>query len=211
MRAVTEELGRFLDHAVAKGMDYTSVHQLLRAAGWRERDIARVFCARHLELPLPVRSGGSSARDTFFQLLAFTALYVWVIELVLLLFNILDIQFPEPGRDEHWRLSAMRRSLAAILVAFPLFSVLWRRMWREIKAQPERAATGPRRWLTHFSLYVAAVTVLANAITLVHYLLEGEQTLRFLLKVAVLFVVAASAFAYLSATLRWTQVPEARP
>ena len=205
---MNEGLAHFVDHAVQKGQDYASIHQLLSSAGWKDREIAEAFCARQLDIPVPPRSGSSSARDTFFHLLTFTALYVWVIQLVVLLFNIIDLQLPEPGEQETGRLSVVRGSLAAVLVAFPLFGFLWRRMRREIRKEPEKAANSMCRWLTYLSLYIAAVTVLTDVITLIYYLLEGEQTLRFLLKVAVLFVIAGSAFLYLSSTLRWQRQPD---
>ncbi len=52
------------------------------------------------------------------------------------------------------------------------------------------------------SLFVGAVTIMANVITVVYYLVEGDLTVRFLLKVAVLLVVTGRLFIYLALTLR---------
>ena len=48
-----EKLIRFVDHAKDKGMDLATIRQLLLSAGWKEKDIAEVFCTRDLELPIP--------------------------------------------------------------------------------------------------------------------------------------------------------------
>ena len=59
-----------------------------------------------------------------------------------------------------------------------------------------------RRWLTSLSLFVAAVAVMGDVITAVYYLVEGDLTARFLLKVLTIFLVAGMLFIYLSLTLR---------
>ena len=50
---MNEELIRFVDHAMQKGMDHSTIRQLLLSAGWKDKDIAQGFCSRDLELPIP--------------------------------------------------------------------------------------------------------------------------------------------------------------
>ena len=50
-----EKLIRFVDHAREQRMDYATIRQLLVSAGWKDADVAEVFCARDLELPIPTR------------------------------------------------------------------------------------------------------------------------------------------------------------
>ena len=54
---MNEKLSQFVDHAREKGLDHTTIRHLLLSAGWREQDIAEVFCARDLELPIPEPTG----------------------------------------------------------------------------------------------------------------------------------------------------------
>ncbi len=98
---MNEELIRFVDHAMDKGMDHATIRQVLLSAGWKEKDVAEVFCTRDLELPIPkptvvcsVRARGRPgsvwprrARDAFFHLLTFGALYTWATSLILLFFT----------------------------------------------------------------------------------------------------------------------------
>jgi hypothetical protein len=99
-------------------------------------------------------------------------------------------------------LSSIRASLAALVVSFPTFLILWYFLLREVRCHPEKAKGAIRRWLVYLSLFVGAVTLSADAITFIYYLFEGQLTVRFLLKVTVLFLIAGSLFYYLSFTLR---------
>ena len=139
-----EKLIRFVDHARDKGMDHATIRHLLMSTGWKEKNIAEVFCMRDLELPIPEPTGVGTARDAFFHLLTFTALYTWATSLILLYISYIDFALPDPA----WRtsydameaaLSNIRASLAALLVSFPIFLILWHFLLREVRRHPEKA------------------------------------------------------------------------
>ncbi len=204
---MNEELSQFVEHSRDKGLDHATIRHVLLSAGWREKDIAEAFCAHDLELPIPKPAGVGTARDAFFHLLTFTALYTWATSLILLFITYIDFAFPDPA----WRtsygaleaaLSSIRASLSALIVSFPIFLILWFFLLREVRRHPEKAKGAIRRWLGYLSLFVGAVTLSADAITFVYYLFEGQLTARFLLKVTVLLVIAGSLVYYLAYTLR---------
>jgi len=204
---MNEKLSQFVDHSRDKGLDHATIRQVLLSAGWREKDIAEVFCARDLELPIPEPTGVGTARDAFFHLLTFTTLYTWATSLILLFITYIDFAFPDPAsRTSYYALeaalSSIRASLAALIVSFPIFLILWHYLLREVRRHPEKAKGAIRRWLGYLSLFVGAVTLSADAITFIYYLFEGQLTVRFLLKVTVLFLIAGSLVYYLAFTLR---------
>lgn len=204
---MNENLSRFIDHARQKGMDHATILLLLRSSGWKEREIAEAFASGELEMPIPERAGIGSARDTFFHLLAFTALFGWAISLIFLFFRYIELAFPDPAM---WKstyafeeaLSSIRASLATLMVCYPVFLLVWWFLLREIRVYPEKAKSGVRRWLSFLSLFVGAVTIMADMITVVYYLVEGDLSIRFLLKVLALFAVTGLLFFYLALTLR---------
>ena len=215
-----EKLIRFVDHARDKGMDHATIRQLLLSAGWKDKDIAEVFCTRDLELPIPEPAGAGSARarslrrpgvrkarDAFLHLLVFGSLYVWATSLILLLFTYINFAFPDPA----WRtsytqlqeiLSVIRAQLAAVIVSFPVFLIVWNFLLREVRRYPETAKGVLRRWLGYLSLFVGAITLAGDATTLIYFLLEGQLTIRLVLKAAVLFLIAGGLVCYLGFTLR---------
>lgn len=216
-----EKLIQFVDHARDKGMDHATIRHLLLSAGWKEKEIAEVFCTRALELPIPtppavssVRPRGRSgsvwprrARDAFFHLLTFGALYTWATSLILLFFTYIEFAFPDPA----WRtsqfalelaLSSIRAELAVVIVSFPIFLILWHFLLREVRRDPEKGKGAIRRWLAYLSIFVGVLTLSGDAMTLIFYTLEGQLTVRLLLKAAVLFLIAGSLVGYLALTVR---------
>ena len=98
---MNEKLRQFVDHSLDKGLDHATIRHVLSSAGWRDKDIAEVFCARDLELPIPEPTGVGTARDAFFHLLTFTALFTWATTLILLFITYINFAFPDPA----WRTS----------------------------------------------------------------------------------------------------------
>lgn len=216
-----ERLIEFVQHAESKGLDLGTIRQMLLSAGWREKDVAEVFCERALELPIPrparapvARSSARKesawprrAREAFLHLLTFGSLHAWATSLILLLFTYINFALPDPA----WRMSRaavqeqmsiIRAELAIVIVAFPVFLGLWHYLLREVRI---RASTGPsaiRRWLGYLSIFVGALTLSGDVITLIYFTLEGQLTTRLLLKAAVLFLIAGSLVLYLAYTLR---------
>jgi hypothetical protein len=216
-----EDLARFVVRAHERGMDLDGVAALLAEAGWSREEVVRAWCERVLDRPVPVPAPGRtaaagrpplSARDTFWHVLGFGTLYTWVISLVVLLFQYVNLALPDPawgdpGSARAFTYSGIRWGLATILVAYPVFLWTWRRVLREVEVHPEKLRVPARRWLTWLSLLVGAATLLADVITLLYHLFEGEVTLRFLLKVLALFVVTGGVLLYLGATLRQASEP----
>lgn len=220
---MSDQLLQFIDHAREKGLDHATIRQVLVSAGWRERDVAEAMCSRELEMPIPRPAGlapatarptrrkGSiwpeRARDGFLHLLTFGSLYAWATSLVLLYFVCINFAFPDPAfRLSHSQLvellSVMRAEIAVLIVAFPVFLLVWQFLLRSIRRHPEKAHSGIRRWLGYLALFVGGITLAGDAMTLIYFLLEGQLTTRFLLKAGVLFLIAGGLVTYLGWTLR---------
>lgn len=195
------QLKEFIAHARKKGMDHSTIRMLLLSSGWKEKDIAEAMTEETLEMAIPLPPDAGGARDAFFHLLSFAALYTAVISLSILYFNYIDILFPDaavqayPG-DRSGTLSSIRWSIAAIIVAFPLFLWISRILVKEMITHTEKAVSGVRRWLTYLTLFVTAAALMGDVITLVFYLLNGELSVRFIAKVFVVLMLAGMSFTY---------------
>lgn len=87
----------------------------------------------------------------------------------------------------------MRSALAVLIIVFPVFLVL-SRLW--VRAQKQERSLWDqvlRKWVLYLVLFLASVTVIVDLVTLVRYFVSGEITVRFLLKVALVLVVAGLA------------------
>jgi len=135
----------------------------------------------------------------------FTTLYTSGIALVELVYQFINRTFPDSADGTvlaQSTLGSVRWSTACLLIAFPVFLYLGRRSYRATRRDPEQRTSKIRKWLTYLTLFVAASALLCDVITLVFYLLGGELTVRFLLKVLTVAAVAGSVFGYFLWDLR---------
>ncbi len=197
-------LAAFIAHARSKDMDHQTIRMLLLSAGWKEKDISEALASETLEMAVPLPPDGGSARDAFFHLLSFTALTSTVVSLIFLAFDFLNRLLPDAAFPNYYNndVSSVRWELAVLIVSYPLYIWMSRLLLKEYAAHHEKLASGVRRWLTYLTLFVTACTLMGDLIALIFSLLQGEVTLRFLLKVAVILVLAGLPFRYYLYSLR---------
>ena len=145
-----------------------------------------------------------SAREAFIYLLLFTALYLSAYHLGRLLLNFIDLAIPDPASSESRRylVRQVRFSVSSIIVAFPLFLWLTNLTGKEVRRDPAKRASRVRRQLTYLTLFIAAAFIIGDLIALFNDLLGGELTVRFVLKVVSVAVIAAGLFLYYLRDLR---------
>ncbi|MDH5831018.1 DUF5671 domain-containing protein [Luteimonas sp. M1R5S18] len=208
----TQELERFVRDALAAGATRAQVEAALASAGWSPEQ-ARVALSGYAEIefpvPVPRPRPQLSAREAFEYLLLFATLYLTAWHLGSLLFDLVNHALPDAA-DPAYRLQAsgqsMRWSVATLLVAFPLFAWLARHIGRDVARHPVKRLSPVRRWLTYLTLFVAAGVLVGDVIVLVYNVLGGEASLRFVLKVAVVAVIAGTVFGYYLSDLRREEV-----
>jgi hypothetical protein len=189
----------FIEHARKKGMDHQTIRMLLISAGWKEKDIAQAMTKEALDMPVPMPADAGGARDAFFHLLMFVSFFTTAISSISLLFSYINRWFPDAAFTDPYYVqdnSGIRWGMASLIVAFPLFIWISRILHREMSEHVEKASSGIRRWLTYLTLFVAAATLMGDVITLVFFLLNGEITIRFLLKVLTVLYIAGASFFY---------------
>ena len=196
---MSQSLQAFIQHARGKGLDHATIRQLLLAAGWKEKDIARAIAAEGLDMAVPEPARSASARESFMYLMSFVSLYVVVGSVIGLYYTFLDHLYPDPA----WRnvdvdamLDGVRYAIAAVIIAFPLFLVLSLVLERVVRQAADSAKQPVARWLTYLTMFLAAAVMMGDLITLLFYFLDGSLTTRFVLKVIVLLVIAQVILAY---------------
>jgi len=203
-----EELVAFVAHARDRNMEYETIRHMLLSSGWKDKEIANVFAAHELEVPIPAARRKGGAREAFFHLTAFTCMYVAAVSLIIMLFNLVNLSISDPldsDWETDWSRSSVRSAVSTLVVFFPLCVVFNWLVRRETRRGAIMSGGTVERWLTYLTLFVVVMTVLAEASTLIYLLLEGEMTARVLIKGCILFAVVGSAFAYLwIGTYQWS-------
>jgi hypothetical protein len=140
------------------------------------------------------------AKSFVLQLAALATLFVSLPAFITLVFSIINLQFPDAA-DHYWQLesaeSSIRYSIAVLVIFFPAFLVLTRKVNQSRRNAGELYHT-LTRWLIYLALLVAGMIVLGDLAVVVYTFLNGEITLRFILKaVALLLIVGGASYYYL--------------
>lgn len=202
---IHSSLENFIAHARQKGMDHQTIRLLLLSSGWKEKDVAEALASQTLEVPVPLPPDAGSARDAFFHLLSFTSLIATITSLIFLFLNFLNRWLPDAAFQQTYFYddgSSIRWQLAILLVSFPLFLWMTWLLQKEYTTHREKLGSGIRRWLTYLTLFIAACVLIGDLIALLYSLLQGEVSLRFLLKVIVILILAGMPFGYYLRAMR---------
>jgi hypothetical protein len=201
----------FIEKSLEAGMPHQYLVGALVANGWPERDVY-IALAEHyrrqtgIEIPRRV-AAGASAKEAFFYLLIFSTLATWTIGLGYLAFALIDRWLADPlfyGYQQAFDTYTITTSLAALIVAFPLYLLISRIVVREASAHPEKLDSSIRKWLTYMALVIAAAVFMGDLIAALAYLLRGELTSRFLSKSFVVLALSGGVFFYYFGGLRKT-------
>ncbi len=150
----------------------------------------------------------TTPKDFFLHLGAIATLYISAISLITLLFQIVNVAFPDIvyGYVDPYS-SGIRWAIASLLIIFPLFILLSWLLEREYKQIPDKRTLPVKRWLTFFTLFLTGAAIAVDLIVLINSFLGGETTTRFFLKVAAVLVVTGGVFGYYLWDLRRNVVP----
>lgn len=156
-----------------------------------------------------------TAKDFFLWAGAMIAFYWTVLAFIFLVFNYIEYTFPNVlsyyPADPYQ--SGISGEMASIIVLFPLFLLLMKLIRGDIARDPSRKEIWVRRWAIILTLFVAGIAIAIDLITLLTTFLNGaELTTAFLLKVLIIFLVAAGVFMHFISDLRgyWELFPARR-
>jgi hypothetical protein len=200
--AVNEELLNFVRDALARELSRDQIEDALLKAGWESDQVKIALAAfAEIEFPIPVPRPKPylSAREAFMYLVLFSTLYITAYHLVSLIFQFINRAFPDPvtpaGVIEQ-TLHEIRWAVASLIIAFPVFLYVSRLLSRAVGRDPSKRASKVRKWLTYITLFIAASVIICDLIALINNFLGGELSVRFLLKVLTVGIIAGGVFGY---------------
>jgi hypothetical protein len=205
--AIREELLGFVREGLQRGVPRPQIAAVLRRAGWPAEEVEkalRAFAEVEFPIPVPRPRPYLSAREAFFHLLQFAALYVSAWNVGHLWFLFIDRALPDPAvsRLGDYADDRIRWSVSALVIAFPIFLLASRSLARAAARDVERRSSKVRKWLTYMTLFVAATVLAGDLVSVLYNFLGGELTARFLPKAAAVAAIAGSVFGYFLWDLR---------
>jgi hypothetical protein len=203
---MNNELQQFVREALARGLSRDEIRSTLATARWRAEEIdaeLERWGDGPAGLPVPRRRLSLSAREAFMHLVLFATLYTFAYSVGVILFSLISLHVPDPAvRGYSSELGAMRAALAALLTAFPIYLWMSRLLGVSLVREPEKRASGIRRWLTYLTLFIAVLTLIGTFVGVLTSMLSGEMTLRIVLQSLVVFSIAGLIFGHYLMGLR---------
>lgn|SRR5690606_24310591 len=143
-------------------------------------------------------SHGSAAKIMFYYLLVLVALSFTAIGLGQILFQIINASFPESTYyyDGILSQSTLRFGISSVIVAAPIYWFVTHLINKELASKELDRGSAVRKWLTYLILFVSSVTVLGLLIGILNSFLNGEITVKFILKWLTVLVISATIFLY---------------
>lgn len=194
------DIHSFVKEALQRGIPKSDIQAALRKANWKDDEVKAaldLYADIAFPIPVPKRKPYGAAREAFMYLVLFLCLYISAFSFGSLLFHFINRWIPDAIRYyESGDLSAVRMSVASLIVAFPVYLWLSSLLASAIKKDADRKGSKVRKWLTYITLFIAAGVIIGDLITLLFNLLGGELTARFLLKVLTVLLIAGLIFGY---------------
>ena len=139
----------------------------------------------------------STPKDIFLHLFNIVTFYMSVVSYIMLLMQYVTVLFPDPlNYHLSGTLNSIFWSTSILAIAFPAYLFTSWLMERDFAREPAKRELNVRKWLIYLTLFIAAVTILGDLITLLFNFLNGELTLPFFLKILIVLAVAAAVFGY---------------
>lgn len=205
----TQSLAEYASGRIRAGIAKAELKEELLAVGWTEDEIENAYRSGVVALGAPVPMEGNRAKlsrqastvDVVINFFSFILLGIVATALGTLLFQIINIVFPDALDKNNWygasqATSSIHYAIAALLIGFPLYYLAMRLWFRKFREDEGRAESKLSKWLTYLVLLVTAVVIVGDLITVVFTLLQGEITARFFLKALTILVIAGAIFGF---------------
>jgi hypothetical protein len=140
----------------------------------------------------------NTAKNFALQLGSLIALYASLSALLMVSFGVINIMYPDPASG-YWEYdsaqSSIRFGIAILLVFFPTYLLLTR-LVNQIRRKETGAYLALTKWVVYLSILVGSLILLGDFVTVILAYLNGEISIRFILKALVVALAIISAVYY---------------
>jgi len=147
-------------------------------------------------------------RDVFLYLLSVVTMAISAIAFGTIIFQIINVYLPDVLSYESTSSAydSMRYAMAGLIVVFPVYVWLMKFLGKDIEINPEKKELRIRKWLLYFTLFVSAVVIIVDLITLIYNFLQGELSVRFVLKFLTILLISGVIFIYYKKILKSEEI-----
>lgn len=144
-----------------------------------------------------------SAVDFFLHLGCIAAFYTFIVTLVSFLFSVVNTVFPDRQFNYYEPYGAgMRFQISLLLVVTPIFIILLNKIYKGIRAVPEKADFLLRKWSLYLTLTLSIIALAIDLVILINTFLGGEITTRFSLKALIVIALGGAVWLFTKQELK---------
>ena len=143
---------------------------------------------------MPTKATGP--KDVFLELWVMGSLYLSATFIITLLFQYINYFFVDAANPYSFSQSTVRWTVAILVAVLPTHIFALRLREKEYLIAPDKREHKFRKLLIYLTLFIAAIACVVDLATLVYFFLNGELSIRFLLKVLSVAIVAGGVFWY---------------
>lgn len=140
----------------------------------------------------------NSAKFAFFYMLSLVALVFTALPAGMIIFQIINKKIIDAISQNSVSFSPdqLKFAISAIIIATPIYYLTMRQIFKNLVSGALSKDSGIRKWLTYFILLVASVIMLGWLIAIINNFLDGELTLKIILKALTAIAIAAVIFTF---------------
>ncbi|MDO8664188.1 MAG: DUF5671 domain-containing protein [Candidatus Liptonbacteria bacterium] len=135
-------------------------------------------------------------RDVFMYLLNTITLYVSTFSFLNLVFEYINIAFPDKLNFYYNPGDSVRWTLSLFIIIFGVFVWTSKFIEKDLVGNPDKSDLKIRKWLIYLTIFLAALLLIGDLVALIYNFLGGDLTAPFILKVLSVFAVGGVTFWY---------------
>ena len=150
----------------------------------------------------------NAAKFTFFYMLSLVALVFMAISSGMIIFQIINKTIVDILKEYQGRFSSeqLKFAISALIISAPIFYITASQIYKNLFSGVLDKDSAVRRWLTYLILFASSVTMIGWLIGTVNSFLDGDLTMKFVLKSITAIGIAAAVFTFYLYDIKRDQV-----
>lgn len=152
----------------------------------------------------------NAAKYAFFYLLSLVALIFMALSSGMIIFQIINKSIVDiiSNYNGNYSEEAIKFGISALIISVPIFFFTMRQIYKSLFDGSLGKDSETRKWLTYFVLLVSSVVMIGWLIGTINSFLDGDLTLKFILKSITAIGISASIFTFFLYDIKRENVKE---
>lgn len=154
----------------------------------------------------------NAAKFAFYYMLSLVALIFMALSTGMIIFQVINKFIADVINLYSGRFSSdiLKFAISALIISTPIYFITMRQISQSLIHGKLDKDSGIRKWLSYFILFVSSVVMIVWLIMTINNFLNGELTLKFLLKALTALFISAAVFSFYFYDSKRENVAEAK-